>query len=50
MYQDKHFSQGGSRRYRGKKPALLIVALALILTVAVGGTVAYLTTKTDHAI
>ena len=50
MYQDKHFSQGGSRRYRGKKPALLIVALALILTVAVGGTVAYLTTKTDSKI
>lgn len=50
MYQDKHFSQGGSRRYRGKKPALLIVALALILTVAVGGTVAYLATKTDSKV
>lgn len=50
MYQGKHFSQGGSRRYRGKKPALLIVALALILTVAVGGTVAYLATKTDSKV
>ena len=50
MYQGKHFSQGGSRRYRGKKPALLIVTLALILTVAIGGTVAYLATKTDSKV
>lgn len=47
MYQGKHFSQG---RYRGRKPALLIVALALILTVAVGSTVAYLATRTDSKV
>ena len=58
MYQGRHVTQRDSskavrnkrRRYRGKRPVMLILALALIAAMAIGGTIAYLTTKTDGVV
>ena len=37
----------GKRYRKTKKPAMLLVSLIMVLTVAVGGSLAYLVTKTD---
>ena len=58
MYQGRHVTQrdssktvrNKSRRYRGKRPVMLILALALIAAMAIGGTIAYLTTKTGGTV
>lgn len=58
MYQGRHVTQrdssknvrNKSRRYRGKRLVMLILALVLIAAMAIGGTIAYLTTKTDGTI
>ena len=46
----KIFSSKGSRARRTAKSSALIIALALILVLAVGGTVAYIFTQTDPVI
>ena len=46
----KIFSSNGSRAGRTAKSSALIIALALILVLAVGGTVAYIFTQTDPVI
>ena len=46
----KIFSSNGSRAGRTAKSSALIIALALILVLAVGGTVAYIFTQTGPAI
>ena len=46
----KIFSSNGSHAGRTAKSSALIIALALILVLAVGGTVAYIFTQTDPVI
>ena len=46
----KIFSSNGSHARRTAKSSALIIALALILVLAVGGTVAYIFTQTDPVI
>ena len=46
----KIFSSNGSRAGRTARSSALIIALALILVLAVGGTVAYIFTQTDPVI
>ena len=46
----KFISSKGSRARRTAKSSALIIALALILVLAVGGTVAYIFTQTDPVI
>lgn len=45
MYQGKHVKQN-KRKSRSKKPAVLLVSMILLVSVAVGGTLAWLTTNT----
>lgn len=55
MYQGRYVTRrdsrkaarSKSRRYHSKRLAVLVLAFALIVSIAVGGTIAYLTTKTD---
>ena len=51
MYQGRHTTQcsdhAENSRYRSKKSVMLILALALVVSMTIGGTIAYLTTQTD---
>ena len=47
MYQDAHIEKGGRAGDRRNRTAVLLVAIILLISTAVGATVAFLTTKTE---
>ena len=47
MYQDAHIEKGGRAGARMNRTAVLLVAIILLISTAVGTTVAFLTTKTE---
>ena len=47
MYQDAHIEKGGRAGTRMKRTAVLLIAMILLISTAVGTTVAFLTTKTE---
>ena len=47
MYQDAHIEKGGRAGARMNRTAVLLVAIILLISTAVGATVAFLTTKTE---
>ena len=47
MYQDAHIEKGGRAGDRMNRTAVLLVAIILLISTAVGATVAFLTTKTE---
>ena len=47
MYQDAHIEKGGRTGGRMNRTAVLLVAIILLISTAVGATVAFLTTKTE---
>lgn len=47
MYQDAHIEKGGRAGARMKRTAVLLIAISLLISTAVGTTVAFLTTKTE---
>lgn len=47
MNQDAHFEKGGRAGTRIKRTAVLLIAMILLISTAVGTTVAFLTTKTE---
>ncbi len=48
MYQGEHSGRHGKHRARGKRLMTLLASLALLLGLTVGGTLAYLSAKTDE--
>ena len=47
MYQDAHIEKGGRAGARMNRTAVLLIAIILLISTAVGATVAFLTTKTE---
>lgn len=47
MYQNAHIEKGGRAGARMNRTAVLLVAIILLISTAVGATVAFLTTKTE---
>ena len=47
MYQDAHIEKGGRAGARMNRTAVLLLAIILLISTAVGTTVAFLTTKTE---
>ena len=50
MYQDEHIKKGGRARARMGRTAILLIAIILLISTAVGTTVAFLTTKTEPVV
>ena len=47
MYQDAHNEKSGRHRIRMNRTAVLLIAIILLISTAVGSTVAFLATKTE---
>ena len=47
MYQDAHNEKSGRQRIRMNRTAVLLIAIILLISTAVGSTVAFLATKTE---